>query len=103
MEKRIEYNPASDFLKDTLTTPPVLAYPDTSKPYILYTDASDDCTVACLCQEQDTQGEMKSNEPNEKPIYNLSHKKPTALQTGLQLKKRLLLSFMLYRNMISFI
>ena len=45
---------------------PVLAYLDTSKPYILYTDASGDHIGACLCQEHDTQGVMKSNEPNEK-------------------------------------
>ena len=57
-----------------LTTVPVLANPDTRKPYILYMDASDDCTGACLCQEQDTQGELKSNEPNEKPTHYLSHK-----------------------------
>ena len=52
----------------------VLACPDTSKPYILFTDASDDCTGACLCQEQDIQKGVKSNEPNGKPIYHLSHK-----------------------------
>ena len=65
---------AFDFLKDSLTTTLVQAYPDTSKPYILFTDASDDSIGACLCQEQDTQGEMISNEPNEKPIHYLSHK-----------------------------
>ena len=48
-----------------------MAYPDTSKPYILYTDASDDCIGACLCQH---------HEEGEKPIYYLSHKL-TASQT----------------------
>ena len=73
---------AFDFLKDNLTTVPVLAYPDTSKTYILYTDANDDCIGECSCQEQDTQGEKKSNEPNEKPIHYLSHKL-TASQINL--------------------
>ena len=75
---------AFDFLKDSLRSVPVLAYPDTSNPYILYTGASDDYIGTCLCQEQDTQVEMKSNEPNEKPMHYLSHK-PTSSQkkTGL--------------------
>ena len=60
---------------------PVLAYPDTNKAYILYTDARDDCIEACLCQKQDTQQEMKSNEPNEIPIHYLSHQL-TAIQTN---------------------
>ena len=62
---------AFDLLKESLTTVLLLAYPDTSKPYILYTDASDDCTGACLCQH---------HEEGEKPIYYLSHKL-TASQT----------------------
>ena len=70
-----------EFLEDSLTTVPVLAYPDNSKPYILYTDASNDCIGACLCQEQDIQGDMKPNEPNEKPIHYLSQKL-TASQTN---------------------
>ena len=61
-------------------TVPVLAYPDTSKPYIFYTDTSDDCIRACLCQGQDTQWEMKSGEPNKKPNHCLSHK-PSPSQT----------------------
>ena len=56
---------AFDFLKESLTTTPLLAYPDTSKPYILYTDASDNCIGASLCQH---------HEEGEKPIYYLSHK-----------------------------
>ena len=42
-----------------------MAQPDTSKPYILYTDASDDCIGTCLCQ---------NHEECEKLIYILSHK-----------------------------
>ena len=54
-----ECQDAFDFLKESLRIGPVLAYPDTSKPYILHMDASDDCFGACLSQEQDTQREMK--------------------------------------------
>ena len=53
------------FLKDSLTTVPLLVYPDSNKPYTLYTDASDTCTGDCLTQDCDG---------NEKPIYYLSHK-----------------------------
>ena len=77
---------------------PVLAYLDTNKPYTLYTDASDDCIGACLCQEQDTQGEMKSNEPSQKPIHYLSHKLTASQTNWSAIEKRLLLSFMLYKN-----
>ena len=69
-----ECQAAFDFLKGSLTIVPVLAHPDTSKPYNLYTDASHDCTGECLWQLQDTQGVIKSNEPNEKPVHYLSHK-----------------------------
>ena len=59
-KKTIEWNKecqaAFNFIKGSLPTVPVLTYPDTSKPYILYAHASDDCTGACLCQKQDTQG-----------------------------------------------
>ena len=84
-----------DFLKKSLTTVPVLAYPDTSKPYILYMNASDNCIRGCIHQKQDSQGEMKSNEPNEKLFIICHINIELHRQTGLQLKKRLLLSFML--------
>ena len=35
-------------LKQSLTSAPVLASPDLSKPYILYTDASDSCIGSVL-------------------------------------------------------
>ena len=38
-----ECQAAFDHLRECLTTSPLLSYPDTSKPYILYTDAGDDC------------------------------------------------------------
>ncbi|KAK3097609.1 hypothetical protein FSP39_011373 [Pinctada imbricata] len=62
----VECQNAFDFLKDSLTVVPLLAYPDTNKPYVLYTDASNNCVGACLTQETD--------EGEEKPIYFLSHK-----------------------------
>ena len=63
---------AFDFLKESLTTVPVLGYPDINKPYILYTDASDNCVGACLTQpcDESTQPGMT----NEQPLYFLSHK-----------------------------
>ena len=42
-----------EFLKTSLTTVPILGYPDVNKPYILYTDASDKCIGAYLCQPCD--------------------------------------------------
>ena len=56
---------AFEFLKESLTTVPLLVYPDLNKPHVLYTDASDTCIGACLTQECDG---------DEKPIYYLSHK-----------------------------
>jgi len=53
-------------LKVALTTAPVLAHPDPTKPYLLYTDASDKCIGAILVQKDD-QGV-------ERVIHYLSHK-----------------------------
>ena len=61
-----ECQTAFDFLKESLTVVPLLAYPDTNKPYVLYTDASNNCIGACLTQ--------KTDDEEEKPIYFLSHK-----------------------------
>ena len=66
---------AFEFLKESLTTVPVLAYPDPEKPYVLYTDASDSCIGAVLCQACDPSEENPLPKAgNEKPIYFLSHK-----------------------------
>ena len=77
-----------DFLKETLTTVTVSAYADTSKPCILYTDASNNCIGACLYQEQDTKGGDEIKAQNEKPIHYLYINKQLHRQTGLQVNKK---------------
>lgn len=57
---------AFDFLKDSLTVVPLLAYPDPTQPYVLYTDASDSSIGSCLTQ--------KTKDGEEMPLYYLSHK-----------------------------
>ena len=44
---------AFDTIKEKLSSPPVLAYADFSKPFILHTDASSEGLGAVLYQEQD--------------------------------------------------
>ena len=62
---------AFDYLKDSLTVVPLLIYPDTQKPYVLYTDASNTCIGAVLTQR----GEDGEGKEVEKPIYLFfSHK-----------------------------
>ena len=60
---------AFEFMKESLTIIPQLAYPDLSKRFILYTDASDTATGACLVQEYEEAAEVY-----EKSLYFLSHK-----------------------------
>ena len=62
---------AFDKLKRELAKEVILAYPDPSKPYKLYTDASDLAIGACLTQEI---YDPKLNRTIEKPIHFLSHK-----------------------------
>lgn len=69
-----EHQKAFDYLKDSLSVVPLLSYPDSNKPYTLYTDASDTCIGACLTQEIDGTECGIPNVVNEKPIYYLSHK-----------------------------
>ena len=64
-----EAQKAFEYMKESLTVIPLLAYPDLSKRFILYTDASDTATGACLVQEHEENGEVF-----EKPLYFLSHK-----------------------------
>ena len=44
---------AFDILKQKLSSPPILAYADFNKPFILHTDASGEGLGAVLYQEQD--------------------------------------------------
>ena len=61
---------AFDCIKKHLTKIPSLGYPDITKPYIVYCDASDKCIGACLTQLVNGQTDVAV----EKPIYFLSHK-----------------------------
>jgi transposase InsO family protein len=61
-----EQQEAFDALKTALTQSPILVHPDVSKPYILYTDASNKAVGAILVQKDD--------EGVEKVISYLSHK-----------------------------
>ena len=65
---------AFDFIKESLTVVPLLAYPDPEKRYTLYCDASDECIGACLTQPCEDDQTPIPNVVNEKPIYYLSHK-----------------------------
>lgn len=47
---------------------PLLGYPDTGKPYVLYTDASDKAIGACLVQEVEHSDQIGPGVKNEKPI-----------------------------------
>ena len=69
-----KHDEAFQYLKDSLSVVPLLAYPDTNKPYTLYTDASGTCIGACLTQSCDMADDEIPNVSNEKPIYYLSHK-----------------------------
>lgn len=46
---------AFENLKQKLVTPPILAYPDFARPFILQTDTSDQAIGAILSQEHDGQ------------------------------------------------
>ncbi|CAC5412412.1 unnamed protein product [Mytilus coruscus] len=63
---------ALEKLRGELVKVPLLAYPDLNKPYVLYTDASDNCVGACLTQVQESP--VKGENEVERPIHFLSHK-----------------------------
>ena len=69
-----KHDKAFQYLKDSLSVVPLLAYPDPNKPYTLYTDASGTCIGACLTQSCEEIDDTLPNVNNEKPIYYLSHK-----------------------------
>ncbi|MCG8078877.1 MAG: DDE-type integrase/transposase/recombinase [Candidatus Thiodiazotropha taylori] len=75
---KFKWNPkcqsAFDSLKNSLAAFPMLGYPDPNKPYVLYTDASNDCIGACLTQPNDDFAGRDPELKNEKPIYYLSHR-----------------------------
>ena len=64
-----ECQEAFQCLKDRLGEMIVLAYPDPTKGYKLYTDASDFAIGACL-----TQSACVDGEETERPVYFLSHR-----------------------------
>lgn len=69
-----ECQSAFDFLKESLTVVPLLAYPDPNKPYTLYTDCSEKCLGAVLTQPLDEdEGPVLYGATHEKPLYFLSH------------------------------
>lgn len=68
-----ECTAAFEKLKNYLSTVPLLAYPDPTKSYILYTDASQNAIGACLTQPCDDPPD-NPNVRNEKPLFFLSHK-----------------------------
>ena len=80
-EQTKECQAAFELLKELLTTAPVIAYADTSKAYILYTDASHGCICACLTQVHN-EDNNSTGKPCKKPIHYISHKL-TKLQTNL--------------------
>ena len=102
--QKFDWNPecqiAFDFLKESLTTiPAVLAYPDTYKPYILYTDASEECIGSCLCQVHDEGANTDDKTPKRKthlfPVtQTVSHSNSVASHRNMKLMQ----SFMHYRS-----
>ena len=60
--------------EDQLTAVPLLAYPDLSKPMVLYTDASDRCIGAVLMQPCPDKDGPVPGVPEEVPLYFLSHR-----------------------------
>ena len=52
-----QHQKAVETLLDRLVSPPILGYPDFSKPFVLYTDASQEGLGAVLYQKQD--GKMR--------------------------------------------
>ena len=66
-----ECQSAFEFLKQSLTVVPLLAYPYSNKLYTLYTEASNSCIGSCLRRRKTV---ILPNVKNENPIYYLLHK-----------------------------
>ena len=64
-----EAQKAFEYMKESLTVIPQLAYPDPAHRFILYTDTSDTAIGSCLVQEHE-----EDEEVYEKLLYFLSHK-----------------------------
>ena len=89
---------AFKFLKTSLTTVPILGYPDVNKPYIFYTDASNNCIGACFCQPCD---EGKGTQPGmikEKPYISYPTNLVPLKLYGPQFRKNAMPYIMLYKN-----
>jgi len=60
----------------------MLGFPDRNRGKRLYTDASDTCIWALLCQECEGEDSFIPGMPNDRPIHNVSHKLSPSLQKG---------------------
>ena len=78
---------AFDKLKESLTSVPLLAFPDPTKGYTLYTDASETAIGAVLVQKCDGE-EWVPGIPNEKPVYFLSRKLNPSQQKSLNVSEK---------------
>ncbi|VDI43801.1 Hypothetical predicted protein [Mytilus galloprovincialis] len=75
LESTQEHSEIENVFETDLNVPDVhRAYPDLKKPYVLYTDASNDTIGACLTQPCEEEETHLSCLRKEKPIYFLSHK-----------------------------
>ena len=71
-----------DYIKEIFCNKPILQFPDSNKPYVLYTDAPNNAYSGLLCQPVDNNQDMR-------PVAYFSQHR---LEVGVQLKKK----FMLY-------
>ena len=79
---------AFEYLKESLSVVPILAYPDPNEEYILYTDSSDYAVGAVLVQKAEKEEQWIPGIPNEKPIYFLSQKlSPTLAKMSIVMKE----------------
>lgn len=74
-------------LKADLTTVPLLGYPDITKPFKIYTDASDNAIGAVLVQDCGPEESIIPGIPNEKPIHFYSHKLSKSQQKWSTIEK----------------